>query len=201
MIRHIYRLPSTMLMAAFISFGLFVLMAQLISNPVATVTTAIPTPNIVVTFEPNEIPPETKRNITPPPKPVTQPQTQPPQIKDSDPIIDTVVPVVATPIIPTTLNPSEAGINKQATPVFRIEPQYPIKALSRGIEGYVDLYFDVDQLGQTHNIRVIAAKPKRVFDSAAIKALKKWRYQPQMIEGKPIAQSGLQVRLEFNLND
>jgi protein TonB len=44
------------------------------------------------------------------------------------------------------------------------------------------------------------AQPKRVFDRAAKKALSKWKYRPNIVDGKPTKTSGLTVRLDFKLD-
>src|SRR5690606_32266664 len=47
---------------------------------------------------------------------------------------------------------------------YLVTAKYPPRALERGIEGYVDLRFDIDKTGATKNIEVIAAMPEGVFE-------------------------------------
>lgn len=82
----------------------------------------------------------------------------------------------------------------------RSPPQYPRGLRERGVEGYVDLSFDITAEGTTANIRVTDAWPKRVFDKSAIQALKKWRYKPQRVDGKPVNVSGATTRIIFTLD-
>lgn len=89
---------------------------------------------------------------------------------------------------------------REATPVFRVNPVYPHGPLQRGIEGFVDLGFDIDEKGATQNITVIAAQPERVFNKAAIKAVSKWRYEPRVIDGEGVYQSGLSTRIRFTIS-
>ena len=94
---------------------------------------------------------------------------------------------------------SDFGSNQQAMPLYRVEPRYPAKALKRGAEGFVVMSFTIDETGRPTDIQVTEAKPRRMFEREAMRALKKWKYQPKVIDGKAIAQVGQTVRLEFKL--
>jgi TonB family protein len=65
-----------------------------------------------------------------------------------------------------------------AMPVIRIEPTYPINAAKEGLNGYVQMSFDISPTGSVTNVNVIKASPKGVFDASAVEALKLWKYQP-----------------------
>lgn len=90
--------------------------------------------------------------------------------------------------------------NSAATPIIRMQPDYPVEAARNGIEGWVQLQFTIGTHGQVKDVRVLDAQPKRIFDQAARKALLKWKYKPTMFKGKPIEQAGLFVVLDFKLN-
>lgn len=77
--------------------------------------------------------------------------------------------------------------------------QYPRRAVTRGIEGYVDLMFDVTKYGATSNVRVTAAEPKGVFEKAAITAVKKYKYRPELIDGEPVATNNVTERIRFEM--
>ncbi|KGY12262.1 energy transducer TonB [Vibrio tubiashii] len=91
------------------------------------------------------------------------------------------------------------GVNQQAMPLYRVEPRYPAKALKRGAEGYVVMKFTIDPTGKPVDIEVVEANPRRMFEREAIRALKKWKYQPKVVDGSAIAQFGQSVRLEFKI--
>ena len=59
--------------------------------------------------------------------------------------------------------------------------------------------FTIDEQGRPTDVKVTDAKPRRMFEREAVKALKKWKYQPKVIDGKTIAQVGQTVKLEFTL--
>lgn len=91
------------------------------------------------------------------------------------------------------------GVNQQALPLHRVEPTYPARALQRGIEGYVVLRFSIDETGRPTDIEVVEAKPKRTFEREAMRALKNWKYQPKLLDGKAVSQPGQSIKLEFKL--
>lgn len=78
-------------------------------------------------------------------------------------------------------------------------PVYPHHAASRGIEGFVDLRFDVTAAGATRNIQVVYAEPEGVFEQSAMSAVARWRFQPKMVDGKPEPFIGLSKRVRFAL--
>lgn len=59
-----------------------------------------------------------------------------------------------------------------------IAPTYPDRALSRGVEGFVEIRFAVTAIGTTTNVEVLRADPQGVFDRAAVRAVKRWKYLP-----------------------
>ncbi|MFA0614233.1 energy transducer TonB [Vibrio splendidus] len=95
---------------------------------------------------------------------------------------------------------SDFGSNQQAMPLYRVEPRYPAKALKRGAEGHVIMSFTIDETGRPIDIQVTDANPRRMFEREAMRALKKWKYQPKVVDGKAIAQVGQTVKLEFKLS-
>lgn len=87
----------------------------------------------------------------------------------------------------------------EVLPLVRIEPQYPRKAAMSGTQGWVLLKFDITPTGAVEGVKVLEAKPRRVFNSAAKRALLKWKYRPKVIDGKPVSQTGNKVKIEFKL--
>jgi TonB family protein len=73
-----------------------------------------------------------------------------------------------------------------------------MRARSRGIEGFVKLRFTLDEKGSAKDIEVADAFPEDIFDRAAIKALKKWRFD--VSNGESTSRKLTQT-FDFNLND
>ena len=90
--------------------------------------------------------------------------------------------------------------DSDSVPLVRVPPQYPIRASERGIEGWVVLEFTITETGTVRNPVVLDAQPKRIFDRAAIQALRKWKYRPRVIDGVPVPRVE-KVRLVFDLDD
>lgn len=88
----------------------------------------------------------------------------------------------------------------QMVPFIKVPPQYPQSALSKGIEGYVDVIFDVTELGTTDNIRVVAFEPSGIFNRSVIKAIKNWKYKPNVIDGVPVRTPDVRDRIRFNMD-
>lgn len=86
-------------------------------------------------------------------------------------------------------------------PIVKVQPIYPRRALSRGIEGYVILEFTVTKNGSVKDPVVIEANPERIFDSAAIKAALKFKYKPRIVDGEPVDVAGVQNKLTFQIED
>ena len=84
-------------------------------------------------------------------------------------------------------------------PLVNILPIYPRKAKIRRIEGYVKVGFTIDVKGRVKDPFIIEAKPKRIFNKAALKAIKKWKFRPQKnSQGVVKPQKALQI-IEFKL--
>lgn len=79
-----------------------------------------------------------------------------------------------------------------------VAPNYPVHAALNGIEGFVQLKFNINEAGQTEDIQVIKSIPEGVFDAYALKAVSQWVYQP-IIKGQKQRSEGQTVQLDFNL--
>lgn len=97
----------------------------------------------------------------------------------------------------------EAASDRDVLPIVRVEPIYPSRAMSRGIEGYVILEFTVLASGAVdeESILVLEGDPEGMFDSAAIRAVRKWKYRPKVVAGKPVPQYGIRTKLTFQLEN
>jgi len=78
-----------------------------------------------------------------------------------------------------------------------VSPKFPpTTARNREMNGWVELEFTVLTDGSTGNVVVTNSNPRRVFDSAAVNAVKQWRYKPVVRAGKAVDQRAA-VRIRF----
>ncbi|NKF50863.1 energy transducer TonB [Shewanella sp. WXL01] len=185
---------------AFVTFGLFVFMAQLIKTDHIYVDSPSNAPQFDIGFVAKPEPKVTKKSyIEPQPLPVKVDRIAPPAVDTSG--ADALITNVPAPVIEN--NPEVFGqtkANSDAIPVVQVEPQYPVIAARDGKEGYVVVMFDISAAGGVLNAKVVEAEPKRTFNRAALQAISNWKYKPKLIDGKAVAQTGLQVRLDFALD-
>ncbi|MGB2130451.1 MAG: energy transducer TonB [Marinobacterium sp.] len=92
------------------------------------------------------------------------------------------------------------AVNLNASPVSRMNPQYPRRAQMRRIEGYVVAEFTVDAKGRVvpDSFKIIEASPKGAFERTVERALTRWRFNPLMENGVAVPFRTRQ-RLEFKL--
>lgn len=78
-------------------------------------------------------------------------------------------------------------------------PEYPAAAQAGGQSGRVDLRVLVGADGRAKDIAVKRSEPAGVFDEAAVSAAKRWRFKPQLENGKAV-DGYLLVPIEFRLS-
>lgn len=143
--------------------------------------------------------------VTPekPPKPPEVPPEVPPQDMDS---IDPNAPTINVP--PPTVGSDvdiggPGGMNiaeGDYLPIVRVAPVYPSRALSRGIEGFVDLSFTVTEAGTVKD-PVVIQSTSSLFDRAAIRAVLKFKYKPRVVDGEPVEVPNVKTRITFKIED
>lgn len=92
-----------------------------------------------------------------------------------------------------------AGSDRDVIPLVRINPDYPPRAQTRGIEGYVIVQYTITATGTVKDAIVVEAQPRGMFDDAALKAIARWRYNPKVEAGVAVERVGIRTRLTFQL--
>lgn len=144
-------------------------------------------------------------DLTPekPPKPPETPPETPPQDMDN---IDPDAPTINVPPPPVSADTNIGGpggmniAEGDYLPIVRVAPVYPARALSRGLEGYVDLSFTVTAAGTVRD-PIILFSTSSLFERAATRAVLKFKYKPRVVDGIPIDVPGVKTRITFLIED
>ncbi len=136
-----------------------------------------------------------------PQKPETPPpDVPPPPSDDVNPDVGSIS--VRAPSINTSTNIAGPGelsyADGEYLPIVRVAPVYPNRALSRGLEGYVDLMFTVNAAGAVQD-PVVTYSTSSLFERAATSAVLKFKYKPRVVDGNPVAVPGVETRIRFEL--
>jgi protein TonB len=140
---------------------------------------------------------ETKRNKVEQPKPQKAPEI--PTIESAAGGPGGASVSVMTPSFEISGVGISVGSDRDVIPLVRINPEYPARAKSRGVEGWVQVEFTITPAGTVKDPKVVDADPKGLFEKAALEAIARWKYNPKVEEGRPVERRGVQVVLRFEL--
>ncbi len=138
-----------------------------------------------------------------PPKPPETPPETPPQDMDS---LDPDAPTINIPPPSVSANTDIGGpggmniAEGDYLPIVRVAPVYPARALSRGLEGYVDLSFTVTSAGTVRD-PVILFSTSSLFERAATRAVLKFKYKPRVVDGVPVDVPNVKTRISFQIEE
>lgn len=135
----------------------------------------------------------------PPPPPrssvaeTTPPADMPAAPRPEAPRVADVAPAV--PATPQASPPRPPAVPESAMPrlLHQPPPRYPPLALSRKLEGSVQVAFTIRADGTVEDARVVSATPAGVFERSALAAVAGYRFEPA---GRSVASS---VTLRFDL--
>jgi len=138
----------------------------------------------------------------PPKPPETPPETPPQDMDNMDPNAPSIN--VAPPSVSTNADIGGPGGMNIAEgdylPIVRVAPVYPARALSRGLEGYVDLSFTVTTAGTVRDPLVLFSTSS-LFERAATRAVLKFKYKPRVVDGVPVDVPNVKTRISFQIED
>lgn len=194
------RFPVAAALSAVITFGLLFTMQALIATGRAVLEEDKPRWQLDFVRLKRDETVNTRKRIKPkkldrpePPPPAAPPaETAPTDVEIDIPILDAALALGDGPSL-------SGGADSDVVPMVRVNPQYPQRAASRGIEGWVHLSFSVTAQGATSEIEVVAADPRGYFESAAKAAVGRYKYKPKIEGGQAVARPGVEVVLSFEL--
>lgn len=154
-------------------------------------------------------------HVPPPPPPPEYEKPSPPAPVPTTPgggIVIKKLPDNSSPLAPVPvpgppaaeIGPISIGIQTNADGdvinIFSATPIYPNRPLAQELEGYVDIRFTVTVAGSVRDPEVIFSS-HRSFESAALKAIGKFKYKPRVVNGEPVEASGIETRIRFKIED
>jgi protein TonB len=102
-------------------------------------------------------------------------------------------------------------------PIVKVSPEYPRRALVEGLAGWMIVEFTVGKAGtvvdpivvgncavpqrEGQEVPVCVDRPDSIFDRSALKAAKKFKYKPKVIDGEPIDTTGVRNKITFVLGN
>ena len=97
----------------------------------------------------------------------------------------TVAPAVAIGVGAVPLGIESVDSGPRA--IRQMAPVYPAGARLRRIEGSAEVEYTVLKDGRTADIAVVGSEPPGVFARTVRLAVKRWRFKPALLDGKPVA--------------
>ena len=200
--------PSIVVIAIILNIAIFILIQRLVSKEhdfdinlidrnfldfTRVIEKPIPPPEKIEDIEP---PPEEE---DPPPPEMPAPEIERPQQMDielSTPEIDVPMSMAGEPYLGEFSDgsgnmgglgrPGKPNIDSNVVPSLRIPPNYPNRALRSGIEGIVTVEFTITTDGSVKDAEIIEAEPPNIFDKSVLRAIAKWKFNPDMVDGQPV---------------
>jgi len=193
------------ILGALITFGLFYVMQELIAQAEARPEKGENVGRIefvrlkqeeAVQPKERKMPDKTPPEEPPPPPPMSLSKSTNPDASDAGILesfsLDAEVDMGGGPEI-------GGAVDTDTIPLVRIQPTYPTRAQERGIEGWVEIEFTISPRGTVEKPHVLRYEPSSIFNNSALRAIRKWKYNPKIENGKPVARPGIRVRLDFRL--
>ncbi len=194
--QNLTRVTGALIPAALLTTTLFYFMVRLITGefaPPEDVKTHVI--ELVKPFEMTVLTP-TRRKAEPPPPPETQPE--PPKIALNPDVPGVTLgdpPPPTTEIDKDIFTPSDGD----QLPLVQVQPAYPRRASSRGLEGYAVVEFDITAEGLVENPRVVEAFPNTVFNASSIAAILKFKFKPKVLNGKAVPVYNARNKFRYEL--
>jgi protein TonB len=138
-----------------------------------------------------------------PATPAATPAAAPATAAATPPLATTPKPTAPTPPPPTETTAAAApaapaGETHPAQLLKSAAPAYPAEAVRQKKDGWVQVEFTVDANGQVTDAKVANADPPRLFNTAALDAVRRWSFKPRMENGKAVEER-MSRRIEFKL--
>lgn len=198
------RLPVSVALACVVTFGLFWTMQALIGASGELQEGSTGATIEFVRLKRDRTPELKKRE--PPKREKPEQQPPPPEMNLAENMnpgdaVGDIVPMADTGLeLEKATSLGAGGGDREVVPLVRVDPQYPPRAKQRRIEGWVEILFTIGPAGTVEDPKVVNAQPPNVFERSALRAIRRWRYNAKIVDGKAVSQPGVGVRIVFKLS-
>lgn len=201
------RVAMTVVPAAAITLGLFVIMGSLIATDFVPAEAEVTREITAIT--PQEVETDVRRTAhrrAKPPEALDTPPP-PPRLTATKSDIDLPTPQILgtapTELVFETVQPfstSPVAINERdVQPIRKPLATYPARALDRGLEGECAVSMDVDVRGRPYNIEAVCTD--NLFRNAAVSAVKKAEFAPKIVRGQSAERRNVVYPIRFALEN
>jgi periplasmic protein TonB len=128
-----------------------------------------------------------QRSETPSQRPETPKPVDVASLRSSSPSIPTGIPARSSPMTVVPAPPKKLVISSGVMNGYRLsgaKPEYPAMAKSLHLQGSVVLAASISKAGIIENLRAISGP--LMLQSAALNAVRTWRYKPYLLNGQPV---------------
>jgi protein TonB len=101
----------------------------------------------------------------------------------------------------TTFGGIAAPMDNQLVIAIGFPPEYPSRALMRGIEGYAIVGFSVSAAGSVVAPYILESQPNELFDRSSLKAISKFKYKARRVNGRAVSTDGQRYMFTFKLDN
>ena len=194
----LHRIALPLLNSFLITAALFTFMYSLIYMKEPQLSSSLVLPSINFAYVPRE-----EEVIVDTVKP------KPPELIDERPSVDAVATlkldaIEAAPWVEPELGPGDGTsllpADNQLVIALGFPPEYPNRAIIRGIEGFAVVGFSVSAAGEVYDPYILEAEPKGYFERSSLKAITKFRYRARTIDSKPVATEGQRYMFTYKLD-
>ena len=81
---------------------------------------------------------------------------------------------------------TDDSVDVPPKPAERAPMEYPAEARQKGVTGYVVVNLLINARGEVERVKVLESEPGDTFEQVAVKAVRKWRFQPAEYQGEKV---------------
>lgn len=196
------RLVAALGLAGAITFSLFMVMQALIASESAPAAEVEETPTITISFDIPDFDPPRGPRVNPVER-VAPPPARPRIVVDAQPLpVEGRFPIQAPAIeSEAVMQGSDDFVLAPPPLATRVEPTYPSREASRGVQGDCTIRYDILASGRTANLSVVSCDSSG-FERASLEAVSGWRHAAARGQNPDeVVRRGVTTTLAFRMED